>query len=54
MARWNGMFRRAGSALLATLFVVSQVKSEEKESSLSPTAAMVSVVSSVSFTWRYI
>ena len=45
MARWNGMFERAGSALLATLFVVSLVKSEEKESSLSPTAAMVSAVS---------
>ena len=51
-SRWNGMFRRAGSVLLATLFVVSRVKSEEKESSLSPTAAMVSVFLCVSFFWR--
>ncbi|XP_003491150.1 matrix metalloproteinase-14 isoform X1 [Bombus vosnesenskii] len=43
MARWNRMFaweRCVGSVLLATLFAVSHVKSEEQKSTVSQTAAM--------------
>lgn len=38
-----GWERCVGSVLLATLFAVSHVKSEEQKSTVSQTAAMVSV-----------
>lgn len=46
MARWNDIFRWercVGSVLLAVLFLVSRVTSEDNPSLMSQTAAMVSV-----------